>query len=440
MKLLCCGLTFAVTLLTANLVQMATTTSLKCLKETLNICAIPSMVQTNSSEEVYLPDLSKKSVLQIVTGNLSIFSEKLSIQLGTVKKLQLGPLQLKEIFVKPELLELTAGRNQIEVVKFETNNADYKLQLLDLRENRMNNLDSFEKLVDLRELHLEGNALEIIDLRVFNGMNNLEKLFLERNQLTTLLARETIELPALRYLSLSENKLTYLEVANWQLKSLTECDVSANNLVHINGLEGQFPSLDTIYLTKNWWDCVWLKETLSLFNENSVTIKDHDGNCDSKQIVDNICCVPLIDTNITNHDELSKLSSLKEEQTTLHEALKDRFECLKREQEYKLTTLEKDLKHLERKAEKLIPTADSLTKFEFDELKKRTQTLKSSIEKLHAIWIKQKKQNDLTKQSLQNTIADQRRSLDNEMKKTAEIQAQFGLLRDYVGSKLMKRN
>lgn len=211
------------------------------------------------------------------------------------------------------------------MVKFKSNNADYKLQLLDLRENRLRNLDGFEVLVELRELHLEGNGLETVNLLVFNGMSNLEKLFLERNQLTTVLATESIELPALEYLSLSGNKLTNLEVTNWQLESLTEFDLSSNDLVYINGLEKQFPSLHTISVAKNWWDCLWLEDFLQHPNVSSVDIKFQDENCEGKQNVNNICCIALIDTTITGEDEVRKLSSLEKNQNSLREALEKGF-------------------------------------------------------------------------------------------------------------------
>lgn len=436
------SISFAATLLTANLVQLATATTLQCLKERSKNCIIPFLAQANPSEEIYLPDLSKKSGLQIVTGNLSIFSERLSRQLGKVEKLVIGPLQLKEIFLKPELTELTAGGNRIEVTTFKTTNADYRLQLLDLRENRLRTLHGFEVLVDLRELHLEGNALETVDLRVFNGMSSLQKLFLERNQLTTVLATELVELPALEYLSLAGNKLTNLEVTNWLLESLTEYDVSSNDLVYINELKNQFPSLHTISLAKNWWHCLWLEDTLEHFSKNSVAIKDQDTTCESKKNVDSICCVPMTDTNITSEDEVSKLDRLKKEQETLDTALQIKIGKLGQTQETKLKKLEKDLNDLERKANKMLPISavDNLSKPEFVELKKQAQALKASLAAELALWEKQIKQDDLTHRRLLHSISDNRRALDREMKKIHESQAQFGLLRDYVSSKLTKSN
>lgn len=423
--------------------ETSTAVAPRCLREDSKKCVIVTLHESDPSQEVVLPALSGKSMLQIKRGNLNAFSEKLANQLGTVEKLQLGPLGIKKIFIKPELLELTAGGNRIDAIEFPPVNSQFKLQILDLSENRLKNFAGFEVLVNLRELHLEANALESVDLNVFKSMTLLEKLFLDRNQITTVKAVEPFELPVLEYLSLSGNQIEQLDVTKWQLDSLTKLDVSTNKLATFEGnLQDRFPSLQTISVAKNRWHCKWLEDTLQQLNESYVKVQDRDEGCEGIPPA-NICCVPEHSIDPANDQRLNELEKLEKAHEDFRAKVDSKFGNLKTDNEKKLNDLESRLKRLEELENKKPAdpeTGDDSMKSRFQSLEQDVKGVESSFKKEQQLKAKQQKDNDIAQRKLGYTILELRRSLERDTKQIAELQAQFESLRNLVRKTLENRD
>ncbi|XP_065082062.1 protein lap4-like [Ochlerotatus camptorhynchus] len=444
-----CLITVTCSPLIANHLVQATagtsiTTAPRCLREDSKKCVIVSFSLLDPPQEVILPTLKGKSTLQIKRGKLDAFSEKLANQLGTVEKLQLGPLELKKIFLNPQLLELTAGGNQIHKVEFPTVDSRFKLQVLDLSSNQLNDLTGFEKLLNLRELHLEDNAIQSVDLHVFKSMKKLEKLFLDRNQITTVKATERFELPVLEYLSISGNQIEKLDVTNWQLDSLTQWDVSTNKLIKIDGkLEERFPSLQTISVAKNEWHCMWLEDTLQRFSESFIMVQDRDEDCEGISPA-NICCVPEHNIDPANDGRLNELKNLENTQEDFRATYESQLGKLKSDNDSKLKALEsrlKKLKELEKKKNEDPAAGDSNPmKSKFESLKQAFQNTESLLEQERQLWSKKQKENDVAQRKLWHTILELKRSREPYIKHIAELQAQFQGLRDLVRNKLEMRD
>lgn len=422
MKLLCC-LFVAVSLHTAVLGS-------KCQKSESKNCIVFELTPLldGSSDEVSLPNLNGKTSLQIKGGNLASFGEKLSNQLGSVRKLQLGPLGLKELFLNADLLELTASDNEINVVKFKSSAGKYDLEKLDLRMNRLKTLVGFEVLTGLIELRLEDNQLETVDFGVFEQMVKLKDLHLERNQIVKVEAIKVINLPQLDYFSLAGNRLTKLNAGMWKFDSLTTWDVSFNDLIYVDGLDGlqQFQSLQTVMLSGNGWHCQWLRHSLEVFGDNSVKVGDKDDRTDCAKF-GNICCdsVEMLDNSG------DKLTTIEREQKKMKDDWKKKFDEMGREQTGKLERLTTLLNDLQAKSNTppALPS-EPLDMAKFSKLTEQIEQLKASIKNELDASKSRSTSNERSVKTLENTISQLRKSLQHEVRKIATLQQQFQLLRE----------
>ncbi|XP_062549742.1 leucine-rich repeat transmembrane protein FLRT3-like [Armigeres subalbatus] len=389
-------------------------------------CIILSL--NDSFSDVSLPDLNGKTSLQIKGGNLTSFGLRLSNQLKSVQKLQLGPLGLQELYVNPDITDLTATDNQIHVVRFKTSGGAYKLQQLDLQRNRLTHLDGFEVLTNLVELHLEDNELETLDFSVFALMQNLKELHLDRNLLTMVMTTDGINLPELEYLSLAGNRLTKLNVGNWNFGSMTTWDVSSNDLIYVDGIDivERFSSLQTVLLSRNGWHCKWLNDTMQMFEANSVNVGDADMGCLNTS--GEICCAS---DEISVDNGWERLGNLTNDQQQIRKDLERKIKGIQMDQEDKFRELSRLLNDLQEKSNiPIMAPEESFDKVNFDALTKQAVQLKSNLEKEKNTQEEKQMTNDKLIKNLEFTILQLRKALHHEMGKISGLQKQFKLLRE----------
>nr|AAZ16364.1 variable lymphocyte receptor B [Eptatretus burgeri] len=155
--------------------------------------------------------------------------------------------------------------------------------ILQLQGNKLQSLPSgvFDKLTQLKELHLYTNQLKSLPDGVFDKLTQLTKLYLHYNQLQSLPSGVFDKLSQLTKLDLSYNqlqslphgvfekltKLTKLDLYNNQLQSLPsgvfdkltqlkELSLRTNKLQSVpDGVFDRLTSLQHIWLHDNPWDC-----------------------------------------------------------------------------------------------------------------------------------------------------------------------------------------
>ncbi|XP_055628280.1 uncharacterized protein LOC129769821 [Toxorhynchites rutilus septentrionalis] len=419
--------------------QPRVTISYRCLKEDSKKCVISEINSTDPSEDISLPDLGAKIALHIKGGHMKSFTKELSKQLGDIEKLKLGPLQMEEFFLKPNLTEVEAIGNRLKTINL-TPGDEYRLMILNLNDNQLESLDGFEVFFQLQELHLSSNALKNINLQTFNQMVNLKRLYLDRNHIVAIEASTSVKLPLLEFFSLTRNNLLgQLDVTNWDFESLTELDLSSNNLTDIVGLLDSFPSLSNILLARNSWQCMLLDDMLKQIADSYITVKDSDQECEGLSPA-NICCSADSDNNQVFDDTFKRLEDLEHQQKLLQQTYSDQIRKLTSTQSAKLTDAKKRLYRIlgvDYSTGKNI-TQDTIIKDDFMAIR---NDVKSIITSLDDEKEKLKKLNDDAKKSrnrLQHSVAELRRGLRREVNKVSELHAQFALLKDYVSSKRAK--
>ncbi len=129
------------------------------------------------------------------------------------------------------------------------------LQTLYLSRNQLTNLPSgiFDELANLQTLHLSGNDLTSLPSGIFDELANLQTLHLSGNDLTSLPSGIFDELANLQTLHLSGNDLTSLPSGIFdELANLQTLYLSRNQLTNLpSGIFDELANLQTLHLSGN---------------------------------------------------------------------------------------------------------------------------------------------------------------------------------------------
>ncbi|XP_055628282.1 protein flightless-1 homolog [Toxorhynchites rutilus septentrionalis] len=409
-----------------------------CAKVKSKNCVIAN-ISADSSDSVTLSDLGDKTLLHIKEGQLLHFSKKLADQLGNVVKLELGPLGMRELFLRPQLIAVEANGNQIAAISFDSQ-AEYSTEILKLNGNRLSTLAGFEVLIHLKELWLSSNDLDRIDMNVFENMESLERLTLDRNQIVTIEAASPIVLPHLSNLSLSDNRINKLDVSNWDFESLTELNLSGNDLIHIESFHERFVTLQYVSLARNSWYCSWLETILQKFSKTYVTVKDRDQGCEGSSRA-NLCCLAELDSG-TYDENFEKLEKLQKNHAALQKKLHAQIQTIEADQNKMLKNIDVRFSKLEKQKTSggLITTVSTESVVASQAARKKVLEIKNSWSSVIKKFENQREANRKVQQRLGLAIVELKRTLERDTKAIAELQAQFGQLKDHVRNVLEKRD
>ncbi|KAI9828075.1 MAG: hypothetical protein M1832_003602 [Thelocarpon impressellum] len=141
-----------------------------------------------------------------VTGNgiESLEAFKCLVHLRELKADDNQITSLKGVFEMDGLMALSARRNRLQEVDFETAGLR-RLTRLDLKGNRLTAVRGLHALPELESLELSGNALERFEVAESTPLSKLRSLLLAKNRLTAL---DVSALPCLRALRVDKNNLS----------------------------------------------------------------------------------------------------------------------------------------------------------------------------------------------------------------------------------------
>lgn len=190
-----------------------------------------SLESESQLDQISFPNVTDQLIIK--SGHIPNFTRKLAEKLTGIVDLTINSVQLKTLYVKPEMTHLEATDNQIETLLVDDNPTSiYEMLTLNLTGNNLSNVETLPRFTKLQQLTLDRNSVEQLSMDVFTGMSELRRLSIANNKLLTVDTESSLQLPKLRSLSLAGNQLMELKVENWELDSLAELDLSKNKFSH----------------------------------------------------------------------------------------------------------------------------------------------------------------------------------------------------------------
>lgn len=204
-----------------------------------------------SLEKVFLKNVSLKVMPQNV-GKLrsldSLIADQIEFKVLNMFELNNLKYLQKVQITNSKLISFSVGQANLP-----------SLFVLNLSGNRIQDVpEDLAQLSNLGELDLAKNKITFLQMSVFSGLNNLQKLDLSYNPLIVG-AIGVVQLPVLRDLSLQNCNLKYLDVLFWRMPELRSLNLEHNELSHVAYLENHFNEDTVLYSAGNIWSCDWLK-------------------------------------------------------------------------------------------------------------------------------------------------------------------------------------
>ncbi|XP_062702246.1 leucine-rich repeat-containing G-protein coupled receptor 4-like [Aedes albopictus] len=175
--------------------------------------------------------------------------------------------------------------------------------------------ENINRLKHLKNLNLDGNLIEIVQMDQLNGLDNLKELFLSSNKIKHIYSDGPVSLPSLNSMYLNNNQLQHFDVCSWDMPSLSYLFLNGNNLTHF--AIHQFLALEVLRIYENPVNCAW---TDSLKN-TSIRLYFH-ASCDKKSVDDFVLdCPPP-----TNHQLKQQISSVNTKLRQIEEKMLNNYQ------------------------------------------------------------------------------------------------------------------
>ena len=204
-----------------------------------------NLSKINDENEKLLINFNNRYSTEIIDTEV----EEINLSKNTIKNDGIKDL-VKIDFRKLKILNLSEN-NISNMESFETKN--YELEVLDLSSNKITKLDFLQNFENLKELNLKNN--EITSIKVFGKckFQNLEKLNLESNELTSIEVLEKCNFENLEELNLNKNEIKNIDILEKvDLKNLKCLYLLDNKISNINILKTiEFDKLEKLVLSKN---------------------------------------------------------------------------------------------------------------------------------------------------------------------------------------------
>ncbi|XP_050079189.1 uncharacterized protein LOC126566070 [Anopheles maculipalpis] len=258
------------------------------------ICSVPNFLykpnENHSTliapETVHKVRLGYPTDKKIVSREtITTYDEVLHQALHRPRAIQITFASIKKLDIPLELEYADFQDNSIQIVFApEVNGSAYALRYLDLRNNEMDDIESFKTLVNLETLLLGGNKISILDGTTVMNFHRLSGLDLGSNMLDTI---PFVSLPgSLEWLVLRRNSFYgQLDIDNANLSSLKVLDLQHNLINELNPetLLTVAPSLRAILLEGNWFDVDAAKNIATVLTQKQV---EHDKFLPSESVIE----------------------------------------------------------------------------------------------------------------------------------------------------------
>ncbi|XP_029729842.2 lumican-like [Aedes albopictus] len=228
-----------------------------------------------------LPEFARVKALEFRKAEIPFASLSIFDQLTECKYLVFREGTVKQIQMKNSLVSLTAEKTKTEGVIIDLG-SNYKLAKLSITQCYLTRIpENLNELKELEDLNLSNNRIDFVTMDNFKGMKKLKSIDLNYNQIKHVLTvDESITLPKLEQLMLSNNQLYELDVCGWLMPSLGSAYLRSNELTYVIGLStNNFRAIKHLDLGNNPLNCHW-KEGFEKYAEDRNLFLSNHVDCD----------------------------------------------------------------------------------------------------------------------------------------------------------------
>lgn len=230
------------------------------------------------SSTIFPPNLSYSDEVRLRHPRVKVLTVELQAPIANVKTFRATNGSI-------ETVHLMENLRAVQIYNCSTSeviiNPNWTYQIEDLA-IVFNNLEKLPKnlnvLKSLKYLSLPDNKIEFLEMGEFSGMRNLEYIAVQRNKIYEISAaqKNPMFLPNLKIFYAHQNHLIDLSFKHWNATSLQIIYLHENQLQIIPSIENAFPALKKVAIDSNSLNCRWLKETLEKLKQARVKIVDEN--------------------------------------------------------------------------------------------------------------------------------------------------------------------
>ncbi|XP_062563642.1 uncharacterized protein LOC134226705 [Armigeres subalbatus] len=208
-----------------------------------------------------------------ITSNVTTFDQDLYEAMHWPSSVEMTHTAMNKLILPPKLMLGNFAENRIATVNV-SSGEDYQITYLDLKFNRLDNIDFVSDLVNLEMLHLEHNFLKNLPSSVFIRLTKLKYLYLTY---TYLKAIPWDALPGnLIHFDCGYCNVESADFSNVHLQSLNYLNLQNNALTTINvtALLRAAPNLKEAYLDNTLMGKVRMENIMAELAANNISSVD----------------------------------------------------------------------------------------------------------------------------------------------------------------------
>lgn len=247
--------------------------------------AIQSKIFVNNYFIEHL-DLSNNNLLVIQDGSFEQFHRLSSIDISSnqLKHFSTENSQI-DIIICDNCTDMTIYFSQftdtfighnISNINFTYQNAEL-IRIMRITASQLTNLHFLKELTKLLDLDLSFSRIDNYTIHDFAYLESLINLRLVDTKLPNIDYGPITHLKRLRVLDISYNNLKQINMEMLSAMRLNELYIDGNNLTEIGDVIKAVPSLRTIGLTDNVWNCSFLIKFIATLETNGIEIFIGDG-------------------------------------------------------------------------------------------------------------------------------------------------------------------
>ncbi|XP_058822238.1 uncharacterized protein LOC131683882 [Topomyia yanbarensis] len=223
-----------------------------------------------------------------ISSNITTLDDHLYEAMHRPAIIEMDHVQMRRLMLPADLQTGSFAYNEISSLEVNYTQS-YHINYLDLGSNQLSNITNISALINLETLNLSRNGIEIIDELTFAPLVKLKRLYLKYNEFKTFPWKS---LPStLAHLDCSSGELESTDFKLLNLPALKYLNLEENKIISINvsGILRGAPNLLEAYLFNRAISSHDMARIVEAFNHSTVYESDQIWCYSDEEVVDGRC-------------------------------------------------------------------------------------------------------------------------------------------------------